>query len=95
MNKDIENHPYLNHSNQKTEIVKAHVLHPPSFIYIEREKVDGFVLGLVRKLLEIQHLTMRPEEDITVFCTSPFERVGREPQWGKRGPSKCLGSKRV
>jgi hypothetical protein len=28
MNKDIGNHPYLGHYKQKTEIIKAHVLHP-------------------------------------------------------------------
>jgi hypothetical protein len=28
MNKNMENHLYLNHSKQKTEIIKAHVLHP-------------------------------------------------------------------
>jgi hypothetical protein len=39
MNKDIENHPYLNHSKQKTEIIKAHVLHPESsFLYMTRER---------------------------------------------------------
>jgi hypothetical protein len=52
---------------------------PPSITYIEREKVDGLVLGLVRKILVIQHLTMRPEEVFTVLCTSPLGRVGREP----------------
>jgi hypothetical protein len=37
------------------------------------------VLGLVRKILGIQHLTMWPKEVFTVFCTSPFEPVGHEP----------------
>jgi hypothetical protein len=32
MNKDMENHPYLNHSKQKIEIIKAHVLHSESSI---------------------------------------------------------------
>jgi hypothetical protein len=39
MNKDTENHPYLNHSKQKTEIVKAHVLHPESsFLHMTRKR---------------------------------------------------------
>jgi hypothetical protein len=39
MNKDMENHPYLNHSNQKTKIIKAHVLHPESsFLHMTRER---------------------------------------------------------
>jgi hypothetical protein len=28
MDKDMENHLYLNHSKQKTKIIKAHVVHP-------------------------------------------------------------------
>jgi hypothetical protein len=35
---------------------------PPSFFYIEWEKVNGSVLGLVSKILRIQHLTIQPEE---------------------------------
>jgi hypothetical protein len=54
MNKDMENHPYLNHSKQKTEIVKAHVQHPESyFLHMTRER-DVRVLnhkGLVGKYL--------------------------------------------
>jgi hypothetical protein len=39
MNKDMENHPYLNHSKQKTEIVRAHVLHPKaSILHVKRER---------------------------------------------------------
>jgi hypothetical protein len=39
MNEDMENHPCLNHSKQKTEIVKAHVLHPESsFLHMTRER---------------------------------------------------------
>jgi hypothetical protein len=39
MNKDMENHLYLIHSKQKTEIVKAHVLHPESsFLHMIRER---------------------------------------------------------
>jgi hypothetical protein len=37
------------------------------------------VLGLVRKILGIQHLIIRYEEG---FSTSPFEPVGREPRRG-------------
>jgi hypothetical protein len=59
MNKDIENHPYLNHSKQKTEIIKAHVLHPESsFLHMTRER-DVQVLdpkGLVDKYLGTQDL---------------------------------------
>jgi hypothetical protein len=59
----MENHPYLNHSKQKIEIVKAHVLYPKfSFLYITRERErerDVRVLnpkGLVGKYLVIQDL---------------------------------------
>jgi hypothetical protein len=39
MNKDMENHPYLSHSKQKTETVKAHVLHAESsFLHMTRER---------------------------------------------------------
>jgi hypothetical protein len=39
MNKDMENHLYLNHSKQKTEIIKAHVLYPESsFLHMTRER---------------------------------------------------------
>jgi hypothetical protein len=39
MNKDMGNHLYLNHFKQKTEIIKAHVLHPESsFLHIMRER---------------------------------------------------------
>ncbi len=37
MNKDMENHPYLNHSKQNTEIIKAHIFHPKvSIPYVKR-----------------------------------------------------------
>jgi hypothetical protein len=39
MNKDMENHLCLNHSKQKTEIIKAHVLHlESSFLHMTRER---------------------------------------------------------
>jgi hypothetical protein len=57
MSKDMENHPCLNHSKQKTEIIKAHVLHPKfSFLHMTRER-DIQVLdpkGLVNKYLGTQ-----------------------------------------
>jgi hypothetical protein len=37
MNKDMKNHSYLNHSKQKTEIVKAHVLFLPTYDKRERD----------------------------------------------------------
>jgi hypothetical protein len=59
MNKDMENHPYLNHSKQKTEIIKAHVLHPESsFLHMTRER-DVQILDpkeLVDKYLGTQDL---------------------------------------
>jgi hypothetical protein len=59
MNKDMENHPCLNHSKQKTEIIKAHVLYPKSsFLHTTRER-DVQVLdpkGLVDKYLRSQDL---------------------------------------
>jgi hypothetical protein len=55
MSKDMKNHLYLNHSKQKTEIIKAHVLHPESsFLRVTRER-DVRVLDpkeLVGKYLE-------------------------------------------
>jgi hypothetical protein len=30
-------------------------------------------LGLVRKILGIQHLSMQPKDFFTILCTSPFE----------------------
>jgi hypothetical protein len=55
----MENHLYLNHSKQKTEIIKAHVLHPKSpFLHMTRER-DVQVLdpkGLVDKYLGTQDL---------------------------------------
>jgi hypothetical protein len=59
MNKDMENHPCLNHSKQKTEIIKAHILHPKaSILHVKREK-DVKVLdskGLVDKYLGTQDM---------------------------------------
>jgi hypothetical protein len=55
----MKSHSYLNHSKQKTEIIKAHVLHPKTFIlHVTRER-DVRVLnpkGLVDKYLETQDL---------------------------------------
>jgi hypothetical protein len=62
MNKDIGNHLYLSHSKQKTEIVKAHVLHPKtSILHVTRERERGDVRvldskGLVGKYLGTQDL---------------------------------------
>jgi hypothetical protein len=59
MNKDMENHLYLNHSKQKIEIVKTHVLHPESsFLHMTRER-DVRVLdpkGLVGKYFRTHDL---------------------------------------
>jgi hypothetical protein len=59
MNKDMENHPYLNHSKQKTEIIKAHVLHPESsFLHMTRERYARVLdpKGLVDKYLRTKDL---------------------------------------
>jgi hypothetical protein len=59
MNKDMENHMYLNHSKQKTEIIKAHILHPESSLLPMKREGDVRVLdpkGLVGKYLETQDL---------------------------------------
>jgi hypothetical protein len=49
MNMDMENHPYLNHSKQKTDIIKAHVLHPESsFLHMTRERERCPSLGSQR-----------------------------------------------
>jgi hypothetical protein len=54
MNKDMENYPYLNHSKQNTEIIKALVLHSESsFLHMTSER-EVRVLdpkGLVGKYL--------------------------------------------
>jgi NAD-specific glutamate dehydrogenase len=54
MNKDMEKHSYLNHSRQKTEIIKVHILHPKASILhvkIERCRVLDHK-GLVNEYLE-------------------------------------------
>jgi hypothetical protein len=59
VSKNMENHPYLNHSKQKIKIIKAHVLHPESsFLHMTRER-DVQVLDpkeLVDKYLGTQDL---------------------------------------
>jgi hypothetical protein len=59
INKYLENHLYLNHSKQKTKIIKAHVFLPKaSILHVKRER-DVQVLdpkGLVDKYLGTQHL---------------------------------------
>jgi hypothetical protein len=61
MNKDMENHMYLNHFKQKIEIIKAHILHLKfSFLHMtrERERDVRFLNpnGLVGKYLRTQDL---------------------------------------
>jgi hypothetical protein len=59
MNKHMENHLYLNHSMQKTEIIKAHVLLPKAFILQMKRGREVRVLdpkGLVDKYLGTQDL---------------------------------------
>jgi hypothetical protein len=59
MNKDMENHLYFNHSKQKTEIIKAHILlHKTSILHVKRER-DVRVLdpkGLANEYLGTQDL---------------------------------------
>jgi hypothetical protein len=78
MNKDMENHPYLSYSKQKTEIVKAHVLHPESsFLYMTRER-DVQVLnpkGLAGRYLGTQDLD-------THKCTQLIMRVSKIQKCG-------------
>jgi hypothetical protein len=39
MNKDMENHSYLNQSKQKIKIVKVHILHlKTSILHVTRER---------------------------------------------------------
>jgi hypothetical protein len=61
MNKDMEEHPYLNHSKQKIKITKSHVLlHKTSILHVTRERErDVRVLdpkGLVNEYLGTQDL---------------------------------------
>jgi hypothetical protein len=69
----MENHLYLNHSKQKIEIAKAHVLHPESsFLHMTRER-DVQVLdpnGLVSKYLGAQDLDIHK-------CTQLIMRVSK------------------
>jgi hypothetical protein len=56
MNKHMENHLYLNHSKQKIEIVKAHVLLPKSsFLHMTRE-IERYVQVLDLKVLVNEYL---------------------------------------
>jgi hypothetical protein len=49
MNKHMENHLYLNHSNQKIEIIKAQVLLPKaSILHVKRERERCPSLGSQR-----------------------------------------------
>jgi hypothetical protein len=63
MNKHMDNHLYLNHPKQLTEIIKAYVLHTKSsFLHVTRERErerDVQVLdpkGLVNEYLGTQDL---------------------------------------
>jgi hypothetical protein len=76
----LENHlatPIM--SQEQPDSINHMFSNPPSNTYIGREEVGGLMLGLVRQILEILHLTMRPEEVFIVFYTSVFEPVGQEP----------------
>ena len=55
---DMKNHPHLNHAKQKTEIFKAHILHPntPSYIHEESNVRILDPEGLVNKNLETHDL---------------------------------------
>jgi hypothetical protein len=70
MNKDMENHPYLNHSNRKTEIIKTHVLHPkpPSYIWRERER-ERDVQVLDSKELVDKYLGTQDLETTQIYLT--------------------------
>jgi hypothetical protein len=56
----MENHPYLNHSKQKIEIVIAHIIHLKTSIqHVARERESVRILdpkGLVSKYLGTQGL---------------------------------------
>jgi hypothetical protein len=72
MNKDMEDHPYLNHSKQKTEIVKALVLHPKtSILHVKRERCSSLVSQRVSgKYLGTQDLNIHK-------CTQLIMRVSK------------------
>jgi hypothetical protein len=72
MNKDIENHLYLNHSKQKTDIIKAHVFHSESsFLHMIRERCPSLGSQRVsRQILKTQHL-------IQYKCTQLIMRVNK------------------
>jgi hypothetical protein len=68
-----ENHflfPVMCH--EQAEFMSHMSSKPPSITYIGQEGADGSVLGLVRYILGIQHLTTRPEEVFILICTSPY-----------------------
>jgi hypothetical protein len=77
MNKDMENHPYLNHSKQKADIIKAHVLHlESSFLHMTRERErDGDVQVLDLKGLVNEYL--EPNTWIQYKCTQLIMRVSK------------------
>jgi hypothetical protein len=77
MNKDMENHPYLNHSKQKADIIKAHVLHlESSFLHMTRERErDGDVQVLDLKGLVNEYL--EPNTWIQYKCTQLILRVSK------------------
>jgi hypothetical protein len=73
MNKDILNHPYLNHFKQKTEIIKAHVLyHKTSILHVKRERC---VWVLDPKELVNEYL--RTQDLIQYKCTQLIMRVSK------------------
>jgi hypothetical protein len=77
MNKDMENHSYLNHSKQKADIIKAHVLHlESSFLHMTRERErDGDVQVLDLKGLVNEYL--EPNTWIQYKCTQLIMRVSK------------------
>jgi hypothetical protein len=69
MNKDIENHLYLNHFKQKTEIIKAHFLHPESSILHMTRERERNVQVLDPKGLVGEYLGTQDMDTIQMYST--------------------------
>jgi hypothetical protein len=76
MNKDLENHLYLNHSKQKIEIIKTHVLYlKSSFLHMTREREREMSESWIPKGYSVN--TWEPKTWIQHKCTQLIMRVSK------------------
>jgi hypothetical protein len=76
-----------------TEIHESPVLQASVHHLHRTRKGRWLSVGVSEINLKNPVFTMRLEKVFTVFSTLQLDPVGREPRWGKPGPSKCLDSK--